>query len=187
MGCYVALEMARQITGAGGEMRGLFLIGPPHHQDRSEDWIRMEWERARVLLSRVDETINAEPGTRLPEDVEEYLLGSWDQDDDGVAAVRAGDKQRLRLGRALLTNFWASVRYQNDPRRAEEPYEGRAVLFAPRDDLDERRRVMLAQWREEFGREPELVEVPGKHRTVIYDEGAETVGAWLSEEVGRPA
>jgi len=181
-GAYIAIEMARQATAMAKEMAGVFLVGPPLNKLRKRR--RQPFDRkARKLLKHLDNTINAEPGTRLLPSYERQLLELWALDDDGLAAVRAGDKQRLRVGRVALTNFWAAIHHRGLMQRRLEPYDGRVVLFMPRDDPAEVQRKTLAQWEAVLRQEPEIVSVPGTHKTVVGNESAAAVGARLNTEI----
>jgi nonribosomal peptide synthetase DhbF len=182
LGSYIAIEMARQMTAIGKEVGGVFLIGPPSLQfDRRR---RQPFSRAeRKVLRDLDETINAEPGKRLHPANEKQLLGIHRIDDDAVAALRAGDKQRLRLARVAFINHWACVHYQGLMQRALKPYEGRVVLFMPRDDPADAQRSALDLWRTVLSNEPESVDIPGQHETVVHGEAGAALGAWLSSEI----
>ncbi|MFD0579120.1 hypothetical protein [Dactylosporangium darangshiense] len=74
------------------------------------------------------------------------------------------------------------MRYRTRMARTQLRYDGRVVLFMPQYDPPELQRRTLEQWRmivPEF----EVVDVPGKHLTVVNGESAESVGRWLSAEL----
>jgi thioesterase domain-containing protein len=184
MGAYIAVEMARQLTTMGKQVGGVFLIGPPYSELPKRR--RQPFDQAtRKLLRNLDDAIGAQPGTRLLPRYEDQLLELWDLEEDGQAAVRAGDKQQLRMGRVALINHWAGIHHLNLMRRDLEPYDGRVVLFMPQDDDAGIQLMTAGQWRSALGREPELVPVPGQHKTVINGQGAAVVGAWLRAEIAR--
>ena len=132
MGGYIAVEMARQATATGKEVGGVFLIGPPRQPVPKRR--RRPLSRAgRKLMRHLDDTIAAGPGQRLLPAYEEQLLRYLNLDDDDLAALRAGDKQWLRIGRVALANNEASEHYRGLMRRWK-PYGGRVVLFMPRDE-----------------------------------------------------
>jgi amino acid adenylation domain-containing protein len=181
MGGYVALEMARRLAAAGREVGGVFLIGAPSPQRRNDAGRPPGQEE---LLAHIDAAIQAGHGTRLESRYEELLLKQWVLDEDGIAEVRAGDERRLRAARAQFTNMWAGYVYWS--RVSElQPYDGRVVMFMPKGDSTESKRRTTKCWRAALRRKPEIVTVPGVHKTVIYGESARTVGAWLSAEITR--
>jgi amino acid adenylation domain-containing protein len=183
MGGYIAIEMARQARAKGLDVAGVFVFGPPMHQARGglgAIMDRKERRRVRELLAHLDDTIGAPPGIPLDPAYEAQLLERWPVEGRQLAALRAGDKQALKLGRVLVTNVWASLQY-----RPAKSYDGRVVLFMPRDDADEEQRATVEQWRSILRQEPEVVPVPGEHESVVHDEGAHTIGAWLRDEINR--
>jgi thioesterase domain-containing protein/aryl carrier-like protein len=186
-GGYIGFEMARQMAAAGKHVGGLFLIAPPHQRlQRRQKRRRRPFNRdERKFLRQLDKAIQAGPGQRLLPEYEERLLFMWDLDDDGKAAVRAGDKQKLRAGRVGITNHLAGIYYRGLMRDRLKPYDGRVVLFMPRDSSDTRmRQGTLDEWLPVLRQEPEIIDVPGAHKTVIYD-GAEAIGAWLRAQIIR--
>jgi hypothetical protein len=68
-------------------------------------------------------------------------------------------------------------------QRALKPYEGRVVLFMPRDDPADAQRSALDLWRTVLSNEPESVDIPGQHETVVHGEAGAALGAWLSSEI----
>jgi thioesterase domain-containing protein len=179
--------MARQLAAAGKQVGGLFLIAPPHQRlQRGQKRRRRPLNREeRKFLHHLDKTIKAGPGQRLSPEYEEQLLFMWNLDDEGKAAVRAGDKQKLRAGRVGVTNHLAGFYYRGLMRDRLKPYDGRVVLFMPRDSADPRNRQgTLDEWLPALRQEPEIIYVPGEHKTVIYD-GAEVLGAWFRDEIIR--
>ena len=184
MGGYIAVEMARQATATGKEVGGVFLIGPPC-QPVPKRRGRPLSRATRKLMRHLDDTIAAGPGQRLLPAYEEQLLRQWHPGNvDAPAVLRTGDKQHLRAARIAVTNFWASIHYRGLMQRLK-PYDGRVVLFMPRDDPAELRSETLEQWRSALRQEPEIVDVPGLHSMVVYEESARAVGAWLSAEIPR--
>jgi hypothetical protein len=109
----------------------------------------------------------------------------WHLDEEGAEAVRAGDKQRLRAGRVAAINYWAGVHYRGLMHHTLEPFDGRVVLFLPQDDPAKIKRRTLKQWLSTLRQEPEIVKVPGEHKTVIYGRAVAAVGAWLRAEISR--
>jgi hypothetical protein len=87
--------------------------------------------------------------------------------------------------RALVINRSAYSYYGELQQRRLKPCEGRVVLLMPRDDPAKWYRKTLQQWRAALPREPEVVDVPGEHSKVFYDESARAIGAWLSAEITR--
>jgi thioesterase domain-containing protein len=69
--------------------------------------------------------------------------------------------------------------------RFRRSYRGRVVLFMPQKDDDELQQLTLKQWRKALRGKAEVVKVPGIHRKIINDQGAATIGAWLSAEITR--
>jgi thioesterase domain-containing protein len=136
-------------------------------------------------LPHLDETINAEAGRLLSPKAEERLLRFRRHDDDIAVAVRAGDKHGLRVLRATIINWSAGSYYRNLLHNRLKPYDGRVVLFMPAKDHPQNRTRTLDLWRSVLRQEPETVDVPGTHATVVKEEGAETIGAWLSAEITR--
>ncbi|WP_345144820.1 amino acid adenylation domain-containing protein [Dactylosporangium darangshiense] len=179
MGAYVALEMAHQLRAAGGDVAAVLLVGPPHHALRRRRVLREERKQQLRLLRSIDEAIAGGPGF---EAAIEEILKAWDFDEDGTAAARAGDQQWLRARKVRHLNSMASMRYRTRMARTQLRYDGRVVLFMPQYDPPELQRRTLEQWRmivPEF----EVVDVPGKHLTVVNGESAESVGRWLSAEL----
>ena len=184
-GCYIAVEMARQVAAMGKEVAGAFLIGPPIQSSLKRRVARRPSTRAeRKVLRVIEKTIDAEPGTRLPSKVEVDLLRRR-QDDAIAAAIRAGDKDGLQAMRSMQIYKVAFRHYCALMCHRLEPFTGRVVLLVPRDDPPGENRVLLEQWRKMLGSEPEVVEVPGTHASVVRDEGAEAIGALLSSEITR--
>ncbi|MEV6868509.1 alpha/beta fold hydrolase, partial [Streptosporangium subroseum] len=184
MGCYVAVEMARQAAAQGREVAGVFMVGPPHHELRKRQRRPID-RRTRKLLDRLDHAIRAEPGTRLAPAVEEEVLEYWEPEAGEVAALRAGAKQQLRTARAGLVNYFAETHYRAGLHDGPGAYDGRVVLYMPEDDPAVANEAVLGQWRTGLAREPEVVPVPGLHKTVIRGDGARTVGSFLSAEIAR--
>jgi thioesterase domain-containing protein/aryl carrier-like protein len=189
-GCYIAFEMARQMAAASRHAGGLFLIAPPHQrlgsplQRRGKRRRRPINRDERRFLRHLDKTIKAGPGQRLLPEYEEELLSMWNLDDEGKAAVRAGDKAKLRAGRIGIINYLAGIHYSGLMQFRLKPYDGRVVLFMPENTSDRMRQGTLGEWLAVLRQQPEIIDVPGEHRTVIYD-GAEDVGTWLRAEIIR--
>ncbi|MFD2685530.1 thioesterase domain-containing protein, partial [Streptomyces phyllanthi] len=181
-GCYVALEMARRAAAAGKEVGGVFLMGPAFLGARAPGH-RAAAQETRRLLARLDDTIQAPPGTRLSPADEDRLLRFREPDDKIAAAVRVGDKHGMRIMRAVTINGLAYTAYGRSMHR--EPYDGRVVLFMPAEDPDEIRQQALDQWRAALVREPEIVDVPAEHSTVLRGDSARVIGAWLKTEITR--
>jgi amino acid adenylation domain-containing protein len=185
-GCYVAVEMARQVAASGKQVAGVYLIGPPLQNPPARREARRPSTRAdRKVLRTLDEVIGAEPGTRLPAKVEEQVLLRLRRDDAVAVSIRAGDKDGLRAARSMRTYSLAFRHYCALMYHRLEPFSGRVVLLVPREDPPEAKRVVLEQWRRMLAAEPEVVEVPGTHATVVNDEGAAAIGAYLSAEISR--
>ncbi|MFF0524662.1 non-ribosomal peptide synthase/polyketide synthase [Actinomadura nitritigenes] len=185
-GCYVAVEMARQAAARGERVAGAILIGPPIMPPpdgvRKRPFTRAE----RRLLRAIDETIDAPPGTRLPAAVEERILRVRPKDDPVAVAIRAGDKDGLRGARSMQTYRVAFEHYcALLHHRPEYRYDGRVVLLIPREDPPEEKRLVIEQWGTMLGAEPETVEVPGRHGSLVRGEGAAAIGALLSAEITR--
>jgi amino acid adenylation domain-containing protein len=182
MGGYIAIEMARRVTAMGKSVGCVFLIGPPLQPLRKPS--RRPFSRAqRELLRQLDATIDAEPGQRLLPGFEERFLEAWHPAEEARAAVRAGDKQQLRTGRIAVANSWAGTHYRSLMQYRLKPYDGRVVLFVPAAETADSRRMTLEQWRTVLRQEPEIVDVPGEHDTLIYGNGAEEIGARLNAEI----
>jgi thioesterase domain-containing protein/aryl carrier-like protein len=181
--CYIAVEMARQMAAMGKEMAGVFLMAPAL-QPFSKDLPATAFdEAARELLNELNNVINAGPGERLSRPNEKRLLKYGVPGKEIKAGVKQGDKHALRVMRALVVNRAAYAYYGELQHRQLRPYAGRVVLLMPRDDPAKWYRKSLEQWRTALPREPEVVDVPGKHSTVFYDESARAIGAWLSAEI----
>ncbi len=183
MGGYVVVEMARLLQKMGREVGGVFLIGPPYHQPRDRSKTDAHQQMMRGLAFRLTEAIDDDAGTTLEKQYEETLLSFWDQDDDGVAAIRSGDKDRMRAGRVGVLNSMAVLTYR--VARFRRSYRGRVVLFMPQKDDDELQQLTLKQWRKALRGKAEVVKVPGTHRKIINEQGAAAIGAWLSAEITR--
>jgi hypothetical protein len=69
--------------------------------------------------------------------------------------------------------------------RPEYRYDGRVVLLIPREDPPEEKRLVIEQWGTMLGAEPETVEVPGRHGSLVRGQGAAAIGALLSAEITR--
>ena len=183
-GSCVAIEMACQTAAMGKEVAGVFLIGPLAMSLPKR--IRQPFNRAtRRLLRHLDEAIDGEPGKRLSLSRQERLLQYFKRDDDLVAAVRTGDKHGLRVLRAATVNRLAYNHHWALMHRSLMPYAGRVVLFMPRDDSAEEQRQVVEQWECVLRLQPEIVNVPGTHETVVYGDGAVKIGTWLSNEIVR--
>jgi thioesterase domain-containing protein len=181
-GCYIALEMAQRASAAGKEVGGVFLMGPAFLGARDPGY-RAAAQETRRLLARLDDTIQAPPGTRLSPADEDRLLRFREPDDKIALAVRAGDKHGMRIIRAVTINGLAYTAYGRSMHR--RPYDGRVVLFMPGEDPAEIRQQALDQWRAALVREPEIVEVPADHSTVLRGDSARVIGAWLRTEITR--
>jgi thioesterase domain-containing protein len=178
MGGYVALEMARQCEG-GAEV---FLVGPPYLPLRRRREMREERKNLTRLVRELDAAI-AE-GRPLRSWAEGMMLRVWNLDEDGAAAVRAGDLAQLRAGRVLVVNGMAGVRYRIGLLRRQVRHDGRVVLFMPREDEAELYRGTLQQWLATVPETAEVVEAPGTHFTLIRgDEGPRFAGRRLAEEL----
>jgi thioesterase domain-containing protein/aryl carrier-like protein len=180
MGGYVAVEMGRQMAMMGKAVAGVFLIGPPAHRPRTHTEQFRDWAAGRIL-SRGRKGINAGSGQQRRSAIKKRLLQILERGDDDPA----GGNRRMRVGRVARTNAMAVTHYRALQRRRLRPYDGRVVLFMPRDDPAEMRRDCVDQWRSALLSEPEILEVPGHHETVVTNGGAETIGAWLSAEIAR--
>src|SRR5262249_28381846 len=123
MGGYVVVEMARLLQKMGREVGGVFLIGPPYHQPRDRGKTDAHRQMLRGLAFQLTEAIDNEAGATLEKQHEETLLSFWDQDEDGVAAIRRGDKDRLRAGRVGILNSMAVLTYR--VARFRRSYRGR--------------------------------------------------------------
>ncbi|MFD8816454.1 amino acid adenylation domain-containing protein [Streptomyces sp. NPDC059627] len=181
-GCYIALEMARRAAAAGKEVGGVFLMGPAFLGTRAPGH-RAAAQETRRLLDRLDDTIQAPDGTRLSLADEDRLLRFREPDDKIAVAVREGDKHGMRIMRAVTINGLAYSAYGRSMHR--DPYDGRVVLFMPGEDPDEIRQQALDQWRAALVREPEIVDVPAEHSTVLRGESARVIGARLAAEITR--
>ncbi|MFE3031376.1 amino acid adenylation domain-containing protein [Streptomyces canus] len=181
-GCYVALEMARRAAATGKEVGGVFLMGPAFLGARGPGY-RATAQETRRLLARLDDTIQAPPGARLSPADEDRLLRFREPDDKIAIAVREGDKHGMRIMRAVTINGLAYTAYGRSMHRT--PYDGRVVLFMPGEDPDEIRQEALDQWRAALVREPEIVDVPAEHSTVLRGDSARVIGAWLKAEITR--
>jgi amino acid adenylation domain-containing protein len=182
MGGYVALEMARQL---GADAADVFLVGPPLHRLVPRRMLRRERTAVARLVRQIDKAI--EGGTPLPPEAESDLLASWNLDDEGVAAVKAGDAQQLRAGRVGVINALASVHYRMLLARRRVRHGGRVVLYLPEEDEPSMRDATLKQWFATISDQSEVVYAPGTHLTMVRgDEGARFLGGLLSAElVGR--
>jgi amino acid adenylation domain-containing protein len=180
MGGYIAVEMARQAVAMGKEMSAVLLIGPPIQTFR-----RILDRDIRKLLRHLDDTVSGGPGKRLLPAYEEQLLQLGELDEDVITSLREGNKPRLRAARIALTNMLAGIHYRDLMNREEEQYDGRVVMFIPRDGKTEGRRQILEQWRSSLRLEPEVVDVPGQHKMLVHNEGAATIGARLAGEINR--
>jgi thioesterase domain-containing protein/aryl carrier-like protein len=183
MGAYVVVEMARLLQKMGREVGGIFVIGPPCTQSRDRKKAEGNRQMMRELAAQLAESIDEEAETPLQKRYEENLLTFWDQNEDGVAAVRRGDKDRMRAARVGIFNNMAAETYLT--ARFRRRYRGRAVLFMPQKDDPELQRRTLKQWRKALRGKPEIVMAPGTHRKIINGESAATIGAWLSAELTR--
>ncbi|WP_279576437.1 non-ribosomal peptide synthase/polyketide synthase [Actinomadura nitritigenes] len=179
MGCYVAMEMARKAKEAGLEVAGVFMAGPPNN-DPGRPRRRPIDRPARRLLDRIDRALR--DGTPLEPAFQERLLDVWDIDERGLEGLRAGDPQVLRTGRIGVINHHAARHYSDTVMRGGEPYAGRVVLYLPEGDPKPLNDEVLAQWRPALATEPEIVWVPGEHRTVIRGLGADAIAAHLNGE-----
>jgi amino acid adenylation domain-containing protein len=182
-GCYIALEMARQLAAEGREVAGVFLAAPGIQPAIKR--LRQPMSQAdRTLLRHVDDVISAGPQARLSPADEKRLLKRRDQEGELAKSVLLGDKQGLRIMRAATINRLAYVYYGSLLHYRLKPYEGRVVLFMPGNDSADVRQHTLDQWRPAFGGEPEIVDVPGDHSTVL-DDAAQEIGSRLSAEIAR--
>jgi thioesterase domain-containing protein/aryl carrier-like protein len=181
MGGYVALEMARQL---GHGEADVFLVGPPYHRVRSR--MRMRRQR-KPLLKLVRDIIRAiDDATPLRPGAERQLLEFWNLDDDGVAAVKAGDPQQLRAARIILINTLASLEYRMGLLRKRVRHDGRVVLFLPQEDSPQLKAGTLGQWRAVIPDTAEIIDAPGTHFTLIRgEEGPQAAGRWLRDELAR--
>jgi thioesterase domain-containing protein/aryl carrier-like protein len=182
-GCYIALEMARQLAAAGKEVGGVFLVAPgiqPAIKPPGQPMSRAD----RRLLRRVENAINAAPGTRLSPADEKRLLKRRDKEGGLAKAVRQGDKHGLRVMRAATINRLAYIYYGSLLHFRLRPYEGRVVVFMPARDSADARQHTLDQWRPALAADPQVVAVPGDHSTVLEDAAGE-LGSWLSTEIAR--
>ncbi|MFI5916405.1 alpha/beta fold hydrolase, partial [Dactylosporangium sp. NPDC051541] len=181
MGGYVALEMARQAGGAD-----VFMVGPPLHRIGRRRRARHLRKRALRLVRELTAAI--EEGTGLRPSVEEQLLAAWTLDEDGAAAVRAGDPATLRAGRVGVLNTLASAQYRTLLDRRKVRHDGRVVLFLPQEDSPRIRQATLEQWLAIVPDTAELVPAPGTHFSLIRgEEGARFAGEWLRDELARRA
>jgi thioesterase domain-containing protein len=181
--CYVALEMAHQLTTQGREVGGVFLLGPPVQPAPRRRW-RPFATAERALLARLDETIAAGPDARLTRAEERKLLRSRQKGDDLSAALRAGDKQALRAIRASTVNEQVFTAYRGELERHDQ-FAGRVVLFMPQRDAPGTRRATIKQWTAFLRQDAEIVDTPGDHGTVVNGEGARVIGARLAAEIAR--
>jgi thioesterase domain-containing protein len=179
MGGYVALEMARQL---GRDAADVFLVGPPLHRLAPKRWTRRQRKMALWLVRELTNAIDN--GTPLRPLAERELLASWSLDEDGVAAVKAGDARQLRAGRVGVINTLASARYRTLLARRGVRHDGRVVLFLPQEDTPRVRNATLEQWLTVVPDTAEIVPAPGTHFTLVRgDEGAQFAGEWLSVEL----
>ncbi|WP_239166995.1 non-ribosomal peptide synthetase [Actinoplanes italicus] len=187
MGAHIAAEMARQAVAGGHRVDGLYLIAPSADLTPEQARFFDAEEHARFVRLRqaLDTAISAPPGTRLtPADEAQVLAGTV------LGAVqpeglRSGDKLQLRAARVAITNFLASVDHVAAAGDTE-PYDGRVVVLLPTGDPSGMRRRTVRQWRRLLGRKPTVVDVPGRHHTVIAGSPAASVGRWLTGEMERP-
>jgi hypothetical protein len=144
--------------------------------------VRRERRTTRKLLREITTAIDN--ATTLRPWAERELLDAWNLDENGVAAVKAGDGSQLRAARVGLLNGLASLQYRVGAARKQVRHEGRVVVFMPQDDSELLQSRTLAQW---HGIAPGLAEIfyaPGTHFTLIRgEEGAQAAGQWLSAEV----
>jgi len=184
-GCYVALEMARQMAAMGGEVGGVFLMAPATGRPKLfSKGPRNPIKRAdRNLLLHLDERISAGGGRLSPAD-EKRLLRRGGPDEKIAEGAREGDEHALRVMRAITINGLVYPHYGSLLRHRLEPYDGRVVLFMPRDDDAKMRHRTLKLWRTALRQEPEIMDVPGKHHEV-FDDASETIGTWLKTEIAR--
>jgi thioesterase domain-containing protein len=183
-GGYIAVEMGRLLRNQGHQVAGVYLIGPPQNALQAPADQPFD-AAARALLTALDETIAADGQVPLPPEFEEQLINMWRLDENGLAAVQAGDKKQLKAGRVMATNYWAGVHHRGLLERSLPPYDGRVVMFLPKDDPGEIKRRTRKQWLPALVGTPETVKVPGDHRNVIHGRAAAAVGRWLKEEIAR--
>src|SRR5262249_31158824 len=126
-----------------------------YHQPRDRGKTDAHRQMLRGLAFQLTEAIDNEAGATLEKQHEETLLSFWDQDEDGVAAIRRGDKDRLRAGRVGILNSMAVLTYR--VARFRRSYRGRVVLFMPQKDDDELQRLTLKQWRKALRGKAEVV------------------------------
>jgi len=185
-GCYVAVEMARQLAAMGGEVGGVFLLAPAWQRFTRSAKKHLDspfTEADRQLLRELDEKIRAGGGQLSPEH-EKRLLRGRVVDEKIRTGIKEGDEHALRIRRAVIMNGLLYRNYGNLMRYRLEPYDGRVVLFMPSEDKARLLRQTLALWRSVLRQEPETVDVPGQHSTV-FDHAPKEVGAWLAAELDR--
>ncbi|MFC6015640.1 amino acid adenylation domain-containing protein [Plantactinospora solaniradicis] len=179
MGGYVALEMARQL---GSDTADVFLVGPPLHQLVGRRRMRRDRKAILRLVRALTKAIDN--GNPLRPSAEKELLESWNIDDDGVAAVKAGEARQLRAGRAGLINNLAAAQYRALLARRQVRHDGRVVLFIPKEDTPRVQDATLKQWLAMLPDTSEILHAPGTHFTLVRgDEGAQFAGRWLSAEL----
>lgn len=183
MGGYVALEMARRLGPGAADV---LLVGPPLHWPMSRRRIRRANRGANRLVRELTRALA--DGTPLRPSAERDLLASWTLDEEGTAAVRAGDPTQQRAGRVNILNTVASARYQSVVTRQRTRHDRRVVALLPTDDAADARLATLEQWRAAAPETLEVVDAPGTHFTLIRgEEGARFAGEWLSAELARHA
>ncbi|MFI2353023.1 amino acid adenylation domain-containing protein, partial [Streptomyces sp. NPDC019443] len=182
---YVAFEMARQLTAMGKDVAGVYLMAPARQHFARRLPSQAFSKSDRKLLDSIEAALAGDPGTTLDRRTEKRLLKYGAPDEEIARGVRDGDKHALRIMRALVTNRLAYSYYGELMHRGMRNYDGRVVLLMPRDDQPKPYQWTLEQWKIPVTRGPEVIDVPGKHSNVFYDEGAQAVGAYLSAEIER--
>jgi thioesterase domain-containing protein len=184
-GCYVALEMGRQMAALGREVAAVVLMAPALQPIAKQMPEVIFDATARKLLDDLNATIDGPPDARLDPAQERRLRKYGTPDKEIKAGVKRGDKHALRIMRAVLINRWAYGYYGQALHRQQRSYHGRVVLMLPHHDPAAWYRKTVEQWRTALPREPEVVDVPAKHSTVLDGESAGVIGGWFSAEIEK--
>jgi amino acid adenylation domain-containing protein len=184
-GCYVAVEMARQLVEMGRQVGAVLLLGPAFHRTGGKASKRDDEAGVREMLRELTVAIRAGSGTPLSKASVKRLQGYRAPDDEIKAGVAANDEHAFRIMRAVAANRRAYRAYGELFGSGLRPYEGRVILFMPAEDQPRIYRDTLDGWRTGLHQEPEVVDVPANHSKVLYGDSARLIGGRIGAEIAH--
>ncbi len=177
-GGLVALEMARQLRAAGGEVAWLWLFDTVRQRD---GWAPDDEEE--LLACALGEDLGSEPDAMRAHAA------------TGTAELEAWLAERYRQAALVPPGFGAAQAHAYLARRRAHahaanryrprPYGGRITLFWARDRPGREPHDAWREWEELAAGDLEVIEVPGRHETILRRPAVATVAGLLRQRLKR--